>query len=166
MRQLPSSRLRLTRVRSPRRAADIVAALGKLGVAAGRIDCVPHRGDVPQGTQFAGVDIALDHYPYNGVTTTCESLDNGLPVVSLYGRHSASRSGLSILSSLGLDELAASSPQGYVGIALTLARDLPRLEQLRGSLRSRFDQSPLRGEKRFAADFEQALRTAWHGRRI
>jgi protein O-GlcNAc transferase len=166
MRQMPSSRLRLTRVRSPRRAADVMAALGQLGVAAGRIDCVPHRGDVPQGTQFAGVDIALDHYPYNGVTTTCESLDNGLPVVSLYGRHSASRSGLSILSNLGLDELAASSPQGYVGIALTLARDLPRLEQLRGSLRSRFDQSPLRDEKRFAADFEQVLRTAWHGRRI
>ena len=162
--QLPTSRLRLTRVRSSRRAADIVAALGQLGVAAGRIDCVPHRSDVPQGTQFAGVDIALDHYPYNGVTTTCESLYNGLPVVSLYGRHSASRSGLGILSSLGLGELAASSPQDYVRIAVALARDLPRLEQLRGSLRTRFDQSPLRDEKRFAANFEQALRTAWQGR--
>ena len=162
--QLPTSRLRLTRVRSPQRAADIVAMLGQLGVAAGRVDCVPYRSDVPQGTQFAGVDIALDHYPYNGVTTTCESLDNGIPVVSLSGRHSASRSGLSILNSLGLGELAASSPRDYVSIALALARDLPRLEQLRGSLRSRFDQSPLRNEKRFAADFEQALRTAWQRR--
>jgi len=165
MMQLPTSRLRLTRVRSPRRAADIVAALGQLGVAAARIDCMPHRGEVPQGIQFAGVDIALDHYPYNGVTTTCESLDNGVPVVSLYGRHSASRSGLSMLSTLGLGELAASNPHDYVGIALALARDLPRLAQLRGSLRSRFDQSPLRDEKRFATDFEQALRTAWQGRR-
>jgi predicted O-linked N-acetylglucosamine transferase (SPINDLY family) len=85
-------------------------------------------------------------------------------VVSLYGRHSASRSGLGILSSLGLGELAASSPQDYVRIAVALARDLPRLEQLRGSLRTRFDQSPLRDEKRFAANFEQALRTAWQGR--
>ena len=67
----------------------------------------------------------------------------------------ASRSGLGILSSLGLGELAASSPQDYVGIPLALARDLPRLERLRSSLRSRFDHSPLRDEKRFAAYFER-----------
>ena len=51
----------------------------------------------PYGLQFAGIDIALDHYPYNGVTTTCESLYVGVPVISLHGRNFVSRSGLSIL---------------------------------------------------------------------
>ncbi len=159
----PTSRLRLTRIRSPKRAAEIVALFARFGVAADRIDCVPYRRDVPYGLQFAGVDIALDHYPYNGVTTTCESLYFGLPVISLHGHNGVSRSGLSILLSLGLRELAASSPEEYVEIAVALARDLARLELLRTSLRSRFEQSSLRDEKRFATNFEEILRTAWSG---
>jgi protein O-GlcNAc transferase len=157
----PNSRLRLTRIRSPQRAADMVAILGDLGVSPDRIDCVSNRDDPPHGSQFSGVDIALDHYPYNGVTTTCESLYFGVPVISLHGRNCVSRSGLSLLSSLGLSDLVAATPQQYVEKALALARDQARLEYLRNSLRPRFDQSPLRDERRFAAQFEDLLRCAW-----
>jgi protein O-GlcNAc transferase len=158
---LPTSRLRLTRIRSSQRAAEIVALFGRSGVAAERIDCVPYRGDAPYGLQFAGADIALDTYPYNGVTTTCESLYFGLPVISHHGRHGVSRGGLSILGSIGLRELVASTPQQYTDIAVALALDLPRLESLRTSLRGRFEESSLRDEVRFAANFEELLRTAW-----
>jgi len=158
---LPTSRLRLTRVRSPERVRQIVAVFEKSGIAAERIEAVPYRAEVPYGAQFAGVDIALDHYPYNGVTTTCESLYVGVPVISLHGRHCVSRSGLSLLNALGLGDLVASTPDHYIEIALALAKDLPRLETLRAGLRSRFEQSPLRDEKRFAASFEQLLRYAW-----
>jgi predicted O-linked N-acetylglucosamine transferase (SPINDLY family) len=158
---LPTARLRLTRIRSARRAAEIVALFGRSGIAAERIECVAYRSDIPYGLQFAGVDIALDPYPYNGVTTTCESLYFGLPVISLYGRHGVSRSGLSILRSLGLSELAAPTPEKYAETAVALALDLPRLESLRASLRSCFEQSSLRDEKRFASNFEELLRTAW-----
>jgi predicted O-linked N-acetylglucosamine transferase (SPINDLY family) len=122
---------------------------------------VPYANDPPYGFQFAGIDIALDNYPYNGVTTTCESLYVGVPVISLHGRNGVSRSGLSLLGALGLDELAASTPEEYVEIAVALGSDLSRLEQLRASLRTRFEQSSLRDEKRFAAKFEELLRTAW-----
>jgi protein O-GlcNAc transferase len=159
--RLPTSRLRLTRVRSAQRAAEIISLFGRSGVAPERIECVPFANAPPYGAQFAGVDIALDNYPYNGVTTTCESLYVGVPVVTLYGRNGVSRSGLSLLGTLGLAELAASTPAEYVEIAVALAGDLARLEQLRASLRSRFEQSSLRDEKRFAANFEQLLRTAW-----
>jgi len=162
----PTSRLRLTRVRSLQRAREILALFENSGIAAGRIECVPYEIAVPYGAQFAGVDIALDHYPYNGVTTTCESLYVGVPVISLHGRHCVSRSGLSLLNTLGLDELVASTPEQYVEIALALAQDLPRLELLRGGLRARFEQSPLRDEKRFAANFEQLLRSAWQQYRV
>jgi protein O-GlcNAc transferase len=159
--KLPTSRLRLTRIRSPQRTAEILVLFGGLGIAADRIDCVPYGSEAPYGLQFAGVDIALDPYPYNGVTTTCESLYFGLPVISLHGPHGVSRSGLSILGSLGLRELAAATPQQYTEIAVALALDLPRLESLRASLRSRFEQSSLRDERRFAASFEALLRIAW-----
>jgi predicted O-linked N-acetylglucosamine transferase (SPINDLY family) len=85
----------------------------------------------------------------------------GVPVVSLHGRNGVSRSGLSLLGTLGLSELVASTPEQYVEIAVALASDLPRLEQLRASLRARFEQSSLRDEKQFAANFEWLLRTAW-----
>jgi protein O-GlcNAc transferase len=159
--KLPTSRLRLTRVRSAQRAAEIIALFGRSGVAPERIECVPYANDPPYGLQFAGIDIALDNYPYNGVTTTCESLYVGVPVVSLHGRNGVSRSGLSLLGTLGLDELAASTPEQYVEIAVALGGDLSRLEQLRASLRARFEQSSLRDEKRFAAKFEELLRNAW-----
>jgi predicted O-linked N-acetylglucosamine transferase (SPINDLY family) len=126
-----------------------------------RIECVPYADDPPYGLQFAGVDIALDNYPYNGVTTTCESLYVGVPVISLHGRNGVSRSGLSLLGTLGLGELVASTPEQYVGIAVSLGGDLSRLEQLRASLRPRFEQSSLRDEKGFAAKFEELLRVAW-----
>jgi protein O-GlcNAc transferase len=159
--KLPDARLRLTRVRSPERAAEIVALFERSRVAAERIEIAPYRRDVPYGAQFAGVDIALDPYPYNGVTTTCESLYFGLPVISLHGRNGVSRSGLSILSNLGLNELVASTPDEYVEIAVALAQDVPRLEAMRMSLRSRFENSSLRDEKRFTANFEELLRSAW-----
>jgi protein O-GlcNAc transferase len=160
--KLPTAHLRLTRVRSPQRAAEIIALFGQSGVVPERIECVPYANDPPYGEQFAGVDIALDNYPYNGVTTTCESLYVGVPVVSLHGRNGVSRSGLSLLGTLGLGELVASTPEQYIEIAVALGSDLSRLEQLRVSLRSRFEQSSLRDEKRFAANFEKLLRTAWH----
>jgi protein O-GlcNAc transferase len=159
--KLPAAHLRLTRVRSPQRADEIIALFGQSGVAPERIECVAYANDPPYGQQFEGVDIALDNYPYNGVTTTCESLYVGVPVVSLHGRNCVSRSGLSLLGTLGLGELVASTPEQYVDIAVALGSDLSRLEQLRGSLRSRFEQSSLRDEKRFAANFEELLRTAW-----
>jgi protein O-GlcNAc transferase len=160
--RLPTSRLRVTRIRSPKRAEEIASFFVRTGVRRDRVDFVPYRSDIPYGLQFAGVDIALDPYPYNGVTTTCESLYFGLPVISLHGRHGVSRSGLSILRCLDLGELAASTPEQYTEIAVALASDLPRLESLRASLRSRFEKSALRDEKRFAAEFENLLRLAWH----
>jgi predicted O-linked N-acetylglucosamine transferase (SPINDLY family) len=157
----PNARLRLTRVRSHQRANEIVAMFDAAGIAAERIQCVRYETEVPYGAQFAGVDIALDHFPYNGVTTTCESLYCGVPVISLCGLNCVSRSGLSILSTVGLGELVASTPEEYVGIAVGLATDSHRLEQLRAGLRARVARSALRNEARFAANFEQLLQAAW-----
>jgi predicted O-linked N-acetylglucosamine transferase (SPINDLY family) len=67
------------------------------------------------------------------------------------------------LSNLGLGELAGQSPEEYIRIAVELAKDLGRLEQLRSTLRQRMEQSPLMDATRFARNIEAAYRQMWRG---
>ena len=106
------------------------------------------------------VDIALDTYPYNGTTTTCEALWMGVPVMSLYGELHASRVGLSLLSAIGLADLAAPTSGHYLQAVMALAADQQRLEQLRLSLRGRVRELLCDGE-RFVDQLEAAYRDIW-----
>jgi predicted O-linked N-acetylglucosamine transferase (SPINDLY family) len=107
------------------------------------------------------IDIALDTYPYHGTTTTCEALWMGVPVVSLVGQVHASRVGLSLLTNVGLKELAAGSPEEYLKVAKALASDGARLASLRSGLRGQMRSSPLCDAAAFARRFEAALRGMW-----
>ena len=62
---------------------------------------------------------------------------------------------------LGLKELAAETPEQYVALAVQLAGDLPRLQELRSTLRERMPRSPLMDAGRFARNMEQAYREMW-----
>ncbi len=110
---------------------------------------------------FQRIDIALDPFPYNGGTTTCEALWMGIPVLTLPGSLIVSRIGLSILSAAGVPELVAASEAGYVSLAASLAGDLPRLAQLRATLRERMKASPFMDAPCFARNVEQAYREMW-----
>jgi len=110
---------------------------------------------------YHNIDLALDPFPYGGGTTTCDSLYMGVPVVSLVGKTGVGRGGLSILSNLGLPELAVRSEDEYVHLATTLATDLTRLCDLRSTLRRRMEQSPLMDAQRFARGIEAAYRDMW-----
>jgi predicted O-linked N-acetylglucosamine transferase (SPINDLY family) len=82
--------------------------------------------------------------------------------VTLVGQIAAGRAGWSQLSNLGLAELAADTPERFIDIAADLARDLPRLKDLRVTLRQRMQNSPLMDAPRFARSIESAYRTMWH----
>jgi predicted O-linked N-acetylglucosamine transferase (SPINDLY family) len=107
------------------------------------------------------VDIALDSYPCNGGATTCETLWQGVPVISLAGEAFQSRAGLSLLSNAGLPHLVAYSSAEYVDLAATLAGDRGRLQQLRSGLRETLRVSPLLDAAEFARDLEALYRGAW-----
>ncbi|MFX9081385.1 hypothetical protein ABTN40_20130, partial [Acinetobacter baumannii] len=81
------------------------------------------------------IDIALDPFPYNGTTTTCEALWMGVPVVTLAGDRMISRIGISLLTAVGLDDLIAETRDDYVRIAATLAADADRRNFLHDNLR-------------------------------
>jgi predicted O-linked N-acetylglucosamine transferase (SPINDLY family) len=69
--------------------------------------------------------------------------------------------GTSLLGNVGLPELIARTPEQYVRIAADLAGHLPRLAELRRTLRGRMKQSPLMDAPRFARDIEAAYRQMW-----
>jgi predicted O-linked N-acetylglucosamine transferase (SPINDLY family) len=106
---------------------------------------------------YHNIDIALDPFPYGGASTTCDALWMGAPVITLSGRTAAGRGGRSILSTIGLPELVASSPDDYLRIAGEYQRWIP----LRRTMRERMMASPLMDAQHFARDIEAAYRTMW-----
>ena len=110
---------------------------------------------------YGEIDVVLDTFPYGGTTSTCEAMWMGVPVVTLAGETHASRVGASLLTNVGLGELVARKPEGYVRIAGALAGDAARLRDLRGSLRGRMQSSVLMDGKRFTRNMEAAYRRMW-----
>lgn len=113
---------------------------------------------------YGGVDVALDTFPYNGTTTTCEALWMGVPVVTLAGDRHAGRVGLSLLHQVGLDAHVARDEDDYVAIAAALAGDAAARAALRAALRERMRASPLCDGGAFARDVEAAYRRMWQVR--
>jgi predicted O-linked N-acetylglucosamine transferase (SPINDLY family) len=135
------------------------AALRAAGAPAGSVTLVPGLADYGDHlASYRFIDIALDPFPYNGTTTTCEALWMGVPVVTLAGDRHAGRVGASLLTRVGLDRLVARDEEAYVIAARWLASDRARLAALRGGMRERLARSPLTDARRFAAEMEAACR--------
>jgi len=129
------------------------------GIAADRIDVRPaDKAYAGHLASYRDVDIALDVFPYNGATTTCEALWMGVPVVTLAGATHVSRVGASILGSAGLPEMVARSPGEYLDIVQRLAADSNLRRALRAELRARLQSSALLDQTTFTRDLETAYR--------
>lgn len=132
------------------------------GVAAERLLLAPAEATHSEHlNRYNQVDIGLDPFPYNGTTTSFEAIWMGVPVVTLAGNSFISRMGAGMLTNLGMTELVAHTPQGYVATAARLAGDLGRLAALRAGLRQRLANSALADAKRFTLNLEKAYREMW-----
>jgi protein O-GlcNAc transferase len=164
LRETPGSRLMIkagamneapTRERFARAMAAHGIEKSRLLLAGFRVDSREHL------SMYAQVDIALDPFPYNGTTTTCEALWMGVPVVSLAGRAHAGRVGVSLLNAVGLSDLVAQDREQYRHLAAGLARDPDRLQRFRADLRDRMRRSPLMDAAGFSRALETAYRRMW-----
>jgi protein O-GlcNAc transferase len=136
--------------------------LGERGVPAERVELMAwHPGPAEHLALYHRVDIALDPFPYNGTTTTCDALWMGVPVITLRGHRHAGRVGASLLTQVGLTDLISDSIEEYVEIAVALAGDPGRLDGLHRILRPRMAASPLCDEGAFASKMEAAFRSMW-----
>ena len=125
---------------------------------------LPLEGPVPRADYlkpFQRVDIALDPFPYPGITTSVENLWMGVPVLTLAGKSFLSRQGVGLLMNAGLPEWIAGNADDYVARALSHGSDVQALASLRAGLRQQVLASPIFDAPRFAQHFEAALRGMW-----
>ena len=128
-------------------------------------DRIEYQGHLPSNHEhlelYGAIDIGLDPFPYNGVTTTCEALWMGVPVITLAGDRHAGRVGASILTNVGLTDFIAQDIDGYIQLAVEMAANPTYLQEIRRGLRKRMLGSPLCDGSSFANDIEKAYQKMW-----
>jgi len=106
-------------------------------------------------------DVFLDTSPYNGHTTTAEAVGVAVPIVTLRGTTFAGRVAASILEACGMGELAVDTLAEYERLAMDLARNAPRLADLKERLRSSSARAAFFDPTRYCRNLEQGLDMAW-----
>ena len=165
LKRVPGSRLRIKYGGSFKSQAlrdrwcEVLAAKG---VDPGRLEFLdPVPSLVDHFRTLGSADIALDPFPYQGTTTTLETLSMGVPVISLEGGNYCRRASSALVRRLGFDKLVATSTDEYVEIAAALAHDPERLATLRPLLRQAFLDSEICNLKAYAAELEGTYRRFW-----
>ena len=148
-------------VRSEQERSSISSRLQQRGIDPQRLTLRDRMSVSDYYRAVSVLDVALDTYPYNGGTTTLDTLWMGVPIVALRGELGISRSSYSILSNLGLPTLIARSKSQYVDLNLRLAFDHSWRRSLRDGMREKMLHSPLMDVRGFVADLEAAYRTMW-----
>jgi predicted O-linked N-acetylglucosamine transferase (SPINDLY family) len=161
--QVPGSRLLLkaTGLGSAMGREYVMHHMQQFGIDSHRIELLAWTPTTAAHLQmYDRVDIALDTFPYNGTTTTCEAMWMGVPVVTFAGHSHVSRVGAAILTHAGCDEWIANDAEGYVALAVRLAGQLGGMESVRLGLRDRLKKSALCDADRLARELERIYREA------
>jgi predicted O-linked N-acetylglucosamine transferase (SPINDLY family) len=167
LRRSPGSRLLMQSADSSlddpesRARRAITGEFSRRGVEPHRLGFVGRRGHREALSVMAQSDIALDTFPYQGQTTTCDCLWMGVPVVAWSGATHVSRVGSAILQRVGLDRLVANTADDYARIAIDLAQDVSGLASLRSGMRDRLRASTLLDGRNLAGEVEAAYRQMW-----
>jgi predicted O-linked N-acetylglucosamine transferase (SPINDLY family) len=129
-------------------------AFGQHGVSEDRIQIMPRIPLQAYLRLHSKIDLMLDPFPYNGVTTTLQSLWMGVPVLTLKGARYPTRVGASILANMGLHSFIAHDSGEYVNKGARFAADPSCLKALRAGMRERMLASPMLDERCFTRDLE------------
>jgi protein O-GlcNAc transferase len=141
--------------------AQLLARLDAAGISAERVTLLGSTPHPDHLAAHADIDIMLDTFPQSGGITTLDALLMGVPVVTLLGQRAPGRVSASLLTTLGLSDLVAETPDGYVAIASRLAADRDRLTHQRSTLRQRLLASPLADARQYAQAVDAAYRELW-----
>lgn len=165
LKQVPNSRLYLKckQLKTESVRDRVRSYFRDAGVDPARIDMEAFVPSVQDHlNKYAGIDLGLDTFPYNGTTTTCEALWMGVPVLSVEGYRHTGRVGLSLLHAVGLhDEFVAPDVDTYIARAVAWGNNPVRLAEVRADLRERMAASPLRDEVGFTRRLEHLYREVW-----
>ncbi|MDB9306652.1 hypothetical protein PN488_20175 [Nodularia spumigena CS-591/12] len=117
--------------------------------------------DTEHRANLAIADVVLDTYPYNGATTTLETLWMGIPLVTRVGEQFAARNSYTMMMNVGVTEGLAGSDEEYVEWGVRLGKDENLRQQIAWKLRKSRQTSPLWNGKQFTREMENAYRQMW-----
>jgi len=106
-------------------------------------------------------DVVLDTYPYNGATTTLETLWMGIPLVTRVGQQFAARNSYTMMMNVGVTEGIAWTEEEYVEWGIRLGKDPALRQQISGKLRQSRQTAPLWNGKQFTHELEAAYEQMW-----
>lgn len=130
-----------------------------LGVSPGRIEERECRPLADFLNIYAEVDLCLDPFPYNGLTTTLMGCWMGVPALCLLGTAPTARAAANIHQRMGLDSFIAHSTAEYVTHAVRIFEAPAALAEVRAGLRPRTQAAWCNGPQ-FTREFEARLRAA------
>ena len=104
------------------------------------------------------IDIALDTFPYNGVTTSFEAIWMGVPVLTMSGYNFNSRCGESINKNLNMEQLIAKDEDDYIQKIVNLTKNTDEYINLRKSVFLDALKSPLFNTEDYSKSFFESLR--------
>jgi len=155
LKQMPSSKLYICR--EPMIKETLYSKLEEFGISRDRL--------ILDGkyirSNYNKVDLALDTFPYSGVTTVLNSLNMGVPSVVFYDNTFQGREAANINHHLGLNELIAYNEEEYIKIAVNLANNVAKLTEYRNTLRERLKNSPFCDYKGFTRTIEDIYTKLW-----
>ncbi len=106
-------------------------------------------------------DVVLDTYPYNGATTTLETLWMCIPLVTRVGEQFAARNSYTMMMNAGITEGIAWSDEEYIEWGVRLGKDAALRQQISWRLRQSRQTAPLWNAQQFTREMEKAYEQMW-----
>jgi predicted O-linked N-acetylglucosamine transferase (SPINDLY family) len=111
---------------------------------------------------LAVADIVLDTFPYNGATTTMETLWVGVPMVTMVGQQFAARNSYTMMMNAGITEGIAWNQEEYVAWGIRLGQEEELRKNISWKLKQSRNHAPLWNGKKFTREMENAYKQMWH----
>jgi predicted O-linked N-acetylglucosamine transferase (SPINDLY family) len=134
----------------------------EVGVTPDRLRFLPETPlEATHRANLAIADVVLDTFPYNGATTTLETLWMGIPIVTRVGNQFAARNSYTMMKNAGIDEGIAFTDAEYIEWGVRLGTDAALRQQIAWKLRQSRHSAPLWNAKQFTREMERAYEQMW-----
>jgi predicted O-linked N-acetylglucosamine transferase (SPINDLY family) len=160
---VPNSYLLIKGKSDPQTISNLFSKIcEEIGVDLERLRFLPGVPDVYTHRANLGIaDLVLDTFPYNGATTTLETLWMAIPMVTQVGKQFAARNSYTFMLNAGIEEGIAWSQDEYIEWGIKLGLDPKLRSEIREKLRVGRQTAPVWNAKQFTLDMEQAYREMW-----
>jgi predicted O-linked N-acetylglucosamine transferase (SPINDLY family) len=145
----------------PEYKIELIKSFKKLGIDESRLEFELPETKASHLLRFSKIDIALDTFPFNGGTTTHETLMMSVPLIAIEGDRWASRMSADILMNANLPELIAKDRQDYINKIVNLARSPEQIIYYKETIREKYLNSPATDMESFSNDFAEEIKNIW-----